>query len=79
MNIIIHADNADELESFVPVLGTWALDEISSDEFSIEDIETSIKNWMNVDYKIKVSLFKENGREIIDYLPLHGNFLAIRI
>lgn len=77
MNITIKAKNAVELEDFVPVTGTWSIQD-KQDEDSIYDVEESIVNWMDSSYSIDVMVFHADGREISGDLPWEGTFLVIR-
>jgi len=77
MNITIKAKNAIELEDFVPVTGTWSIQD-KQDEDSIYDVEESIVYWMDASYAIDVMIFQVDGRKINGDLPWEGTFLAIR-
>ena len=77
MNISIKAKNAIELEDFVPVSGTWRIED-KQDEDSVYDVEESVINWMDSNYSIDVMVFHVDGRKINGDLPSEGTFLAIR-
>jgi hypothetical protein len=77
MNISIKAKNAIELEDFIPVSGTWLIED-KKDEDSIYDVEESIVNWMDSNYSIDVMVFHADGTKINGDLPWGGTFLAIR-
>lgn len=77
MNISIKAKNAIELEDFVPVSGTWRIED-KQDKDSIHDVEESVINWMDSSYSIDVMVFHVDGRKINGDLPSEGTFLAIR-
>jgi hypothetical protein len=77
MNITIKAKNAVELEDFIPVSGTWSIED-EQDKDSIYDVEESIVNWMDTSYPIDVMVFHADGRKINGDLPSEGTFLTIR-
>lgn len=79
MNITITAKNADDLDNFTPVEGTWKIDGFTpEDENTVQDVEESVRNWADAPYKIDVLVFGEGGRAITGDLPDHGTFLATR-
>jgi hypothetical protein len=79
MNITITAKNAEDLDKFTPVEGTWRIDGLDRyDEHTVQDVEESIANWADAPYKIDVLVFGAGGRTITGDLPDHGIFLATR-
>lgn len=77
MNIAIKADNAVELDQFIPVSGNWSIDG-KTDNDTIQDVQQSIVNWMNADYVIEVKIYHVNGKSIVGDLPNEGTFVALR-
>lgn len=77
MNItIINVKNADELDSFVPVDGQWSADDYEG--VTMESVEQSVCNYMDVDYPLEVQVFHKNGHAITGDMPLDGAFLVTR-
>lgn len=75
---IKNVKNANKLTEFIPVSGEWFLDGDSEDR-SIEGIEQSVRNYMDAEFPIRVSVFRADGREITGDTPSEGTFLATRI
>jgi hypothetical protein len=79
MNITIHSvRNASDLPEFVPVEGQWALHCLSEDR-TRESVEESVRNWMDAEFPVRVSVYHADGREITGDMPSEGTFLATRI
>lgn len=77
MKIIIKCSNIEKLEQHIPVEGTWYI-ENKEELVSIVYVEDMIKNWIDVNYSIEISVYREDGKKIRDELPCQGIFLAIR-
>ena len=75
---IRNVKNANELTEFIPVSGEWFLDGDSEDR-SIEGIEQSVRNYMDAEFPIRVSVFHADGRKITGDTPSEGTFIATRI
>lgn len=67
----------EDLSGFVPVEGRWIIGG-DSESRSRDGVEQSVRNYMDVEYPIRVSVFHADGREIIGDLPSEGTFLAVR-
>jgi len=51
MNITIKAKNIVDLHCFIPVQGTWVIED-KQDKDSINNVEESIVNWINSSLKL---------------------------
>lgn len=73
--------NCVGLENFEPVEGHWSVYDLYSEheDKSMIDIEESVQNYMDADFRIRVSVFHLDGRAITGDVPSEGLFLAIRI
>jgi hypothetical protein len=79
MNITIHSvRNAIDLPERVPVDGKWTLHCLSDDR-TREGVEDSVRNWMDADFEIRVSIYHADGREITGDMPAEGTFVATRL
>lgn len=76
MNIYITAENAAALPGFEPVSGTWRIDGDRPE--SLSDVEVSVRNWMDADFKIEVRVYHADGRVITGDVPSEGTYLATR-
>ena len=75
---ITNVKNANELDKFVPVEGAWS---VAADYRAVcdpDDIAQAVQNYMAAEYKIRVKVFTESGREITGDMPACGTFLATR-
>jgi hypothetical protein len=80
MNITITAKNADELDNFTPVSGTWRIENFSGGDGTTEqDVQESIVNWMDASYGLRVAVFHADGRAITSEIPSEGTYVATRI
>jgi short-subunit dehydrogenase involved in D-alanine esterification of teichoic acids len=77
MDIVITAKNASDLDSFIPVEGTWRVNG-SRDDVTESDIVEAIANWMDSEYPTNVLIFHADGRAITSELPSEGTFIALR-
>jgi hypothetical protein len=75
---ITNVKNANDLDSFVPVEGRWVFDGLSDDGLKMEDVEESVRNYMDADYPITVQVFAANGHAITGDMPSSGTFISTR-
>jgi hypothetical protein len=77
LDITISAANADQFDSFTPVLGAWTILSSEGDVSEI-DIRDSVRNWMD-DPHCRVEVFGADGHAIDNGdIPNNGTFLATR-